>query len=207
MVRTLAAARLSSDRRRISVLSSIALVASAVLATACSGGGADDEAGDSTAASVSSATQETDPPEPLTSIVEIGSAEHVDGDVEYAQSPPIGGDHNPAWMNCGVYAEEVMEEAAVHSLEHGAVWLTYRPDLVDEATIAALVAVSAAESKVLVSPYAAQEAAIVASAWGAQMSFEQADDPDLARFVSTFQGAASSPEPNAPCEGALGDPE
>ena len=55
--------------------------------------------------------------------------DHVAGEVQYPQSPPVGGEHDPIWLNCGVYDRPVREENAVHSLEHGAVWITYQPGL------------------------------------------------------------------------------
>src|SRR5512137_2706815 len=55
--------------------------------------------------------------------------EHTAGTVQYAQVPPIGGDHNAEVQNCGIYDQPVPNENAVHSLEHGAVWITYQPDL------------------------------------------------------------------------------
>ena len=55
--------------------------------------------------------------------------DHVAGPVTYAVTPPIGGPHNAIWMNAGVYTAPVPTERAVHNLEHGAVWITYRPDL------------------------------------------------------------------------------
>ena len=56
---------------------------------------------------------------------------HQVGRIAYPISPPIGGDHSAAWQNCegDVYSAEVPKEHAVHSLEHGAVWVTYRPGL------------------------------------------------------------------------------
>src|SRR5512143_1979998 len=42
--------------------------------------------------------------------------------------PPVFGEHYPAWQNCGIYDQPVELGSALHSMEHGAVWLTYRPD-------------------------------------------------------------------------------
>ena len=55
-------------------------------------------------------------------------ATHVTTAVNYPQTPPTGGDHNPVWLNCGVYEEPQQNENAVHVLEHGAIWTTYNPD-------------------------------------------------------------------------------
>jgi hypothetical protein len=68
--------------------------------------------------------------QPDVKIYDVGPGErHTDGDVDYAQTPPVGGEHNPVWQNCGFYQEPVRDETAVHSLEHGAVWITYSPDI------------------------------------------------------------------------------
>jgi hypothetical protein len=58
--------------------------------------------------------------------------DHVKGSVDYRQSPPVGGDHASIWQNCGFYSGPVRNETAVHSMEHGAVWITYRPGLPTE---------------------------------------------------------------------------
>lgn len=141
------------------------------------------------------------------STVKLTGVEHVDGEVDYPTSPGYGGDHNPAWMNCGVYRQEVVEEMAVHSLEHGAVWLTFHPDKVDAAGIDVLAAFAENATHVLVSPYSAQESPVVATAWGAQSTFDTVDDPGIAEFVSYFQQGPQTPEPGAPCSGAVGEPE
>ncbi|WP_214106849.1 DUF3105 domain-containing protein [Acrocarpospora catenulata] len=54
---------------------------------------------------------------------------HTTDPVTYQHSPPIGGDHDPQWQNCGVYAQPLRKENVVHAQEHGAVWITVRPDL------------------------------------------------------------------------------
>src|SRR5512134_555969 len=54
---------------------------------------------------------------------------HSDAPQQYAQTPPAGGVHDDTWQNCGIYDQPVRNEDAVHSLEHGAVWLAYLPDL------------------------------------------------------------------------------
>ena len=41
--------------------------------------------------------------------------------------PPVFGAHFAEWQNCGIYAAPVALGNALHSMEHGAVWLTYRP--------------------------------------------------------------------------------
>src|SRR5690625_7542732 len=53
------------------------------------------------------------------------SAGHVTGAVEYAMSPPAGGDHDGVLQSCGVYDQSGRNESAVHSPERGAVWMTY----------------------------------------------------------------------------------
>ncbi len=52
---------------------------------------------------------------------------HTDAPVSYPQTPPVGGDHAPVWQNCGFYGQAVLTGRGVHSMEHGAVWVTYRP--------------------------------------------------------------------------------
>src|SRR5690606_18427197 len=77
---------------------------------------------------------------------------HTESRVNYDQTPPAGGPHHPGWLNCGVYSQEQVDEHAVHSLEHGAVWITYDPAFATDADIDALVAL-APETYTIVSPY------------------------------------------------------
>jgi hypothetical protein len=131
---------------------------------------------------------------------------HVDGDVSYAQQPPVGGEHRPAWQNCGIYNREIQEELAVHSLEHGAVWLTYRPDLPAD-QIEALKGLARGKTYTLLSPYPNQTAPVAASAWGVQLTADSASDPRLGQFLAKYRQGAQTPEPGAACVGGVGSPD
>lgn len=139
------------------------------------------------------------------STIAITSRNHVDQDVDYPQSPPIGGDHNPVWQNCGVYSDPVLDELAVHSLEHGAVWITYRPDLAP-GDVERLEMLTNGQTHILLSPYPDLTSPIVASAWGAQQRFETADDAGIGTFIEAFQQGPQTPEPGATCSRGYGEP-
>jgi hypothetical protein len=132
-------------------------------------------------------------------------SQHTEGDVDYAQSPPVGGEHNPVWQNCGFYNKPVTDELAVHSLEHGAVWITYSPDLPQD-QVDQLRDLAQSQTYVLVSPYPDLDSPVVASAWGKQVKLEGADDPDLERFVRAYSQGPQTPEPGAACTGGVGEP-
>jgi hypothetical protein len=138
--------------------------------------------------------------------VDVGPAgQHTEAAVDYEQSPPAGGDHNPVWQNSGFYDEPVQNETAVHTLEHGAVWITYQPDLPQEQK-AAIREVVEGQTCVLASPYEGLDAPVVASAWGKQLRLEGTDSPDLERFVRAYQQGPQTPEPGAACTGGTAAP-
>jgi hypothetical protein len=128
------------------------------------------------------------------------SRNHTTGPVSYAQNPPVGGDHDPVWQNCGFYAKPVRNENAVHSLEHGAIWITYRSDLPQE-QIDKLKAQAESQTYILVSPMDNLPAPVVASAWGKQILLDSADDPRLNDFIRSYRADPKAPEPGAPCTG------
>jgi hypothetical protein len=138
--------------------------------------------------------------------VDVGRAgQHTEGNVDYEQTPPAGGEHNPVWQNCGVYEEPIRNETAVHSLEHGAVWITYQPDLPEE-QVQQLQDLARGQSYVLVSPFEGLDSPVVASAWGNQLPVDDASDESLKQFVSYFQQGPQTPEPGAACSGGVGEP-
>lgn len=131
---------------------------------------------------------------------------HFDGPQTYAQTPPVGGIHQDVWQNCGFYDAPVANENAVHSLEHGAVWITYRPDLPADQVAKLHDLVDEFGSHVLVSPYPGLPAPVVASAWSKQMTLESATDERLETFIRVYRQGPQTPEPGARCTGGIGTP-
>ena len=123
---------------------------------------------------------------------------HVDTPVDYPQTPPVGGPHSPAWQTCGFYDAEFPKERGVHSMEHGAVWITYAAGL-PEVDLEVLQAFVDNGNEVLVSPFAGLPTPIVASAWGKQLQLESVNDPRLGQFVTLFDDGPQTPEKDTPC--------
>lgn len=133
---------------------------------------------------------------------------HVEGPVNYGQDPPVGGDHDPQPQTCAVYTRPIPNGSAVHSLEHGAVWITYGPD-VPARQVRLLEKVARSADKVIVSPYPALSRRISLQAWGLQLVVADANDPRIAEFVRAYVNGPQTPERGASCQGStrtVGDP-
>lgn len=119
-------------------------------------------------------------------------------------NPPVGGDHDPVWMNCDadVYNAPVPNENAVHSLEHGAVWVTYN-EKAKPADIEKFTERVARTPYSLMSPVKDQDAPLILSAWGKQVSVKSATDARVAQFFTKYVQGPQTPEPGAVCTGGI----
>lgn len=115
--------------------------------------------------------------------------------------PPAGGTHNPRWLNCGIYREPIEADLAVHSLEHGAVWVSYHPDL-PAGQVTTLEAY--ADNFTIVSPYPDLQTDVVVTAWGTRLLVDELPDERIEDFIARYKGAG--PEPGATCSGGVGTP-
>ncbi|MBB4979843.1 MULTISPECIES: DUF3105 domain-containing protein [Streptomyces] len=129
---------------------------------------------------------------------------HVQTAVKYDMKPPVGGDHNPVWMNCDgvVYDKKIADVNAVHSLEHGAVWVTYNKQA-SQADVKKLADKVGKTKYSLMSPMDDQAGAITLSAWGKQVTVDNADDPRVDAFFTKYVQGPQTPEPGAACTGGL----
>ncbi len=138
---------------------------------------------------------------------------HVDADEdpsndipEYELTPPAGGNHLSQWQTCTgvVYPEPLIDGHAVHSLEHGAVWLTYDPELVDEDEIADLASKIEGRDYSLMSPYPGQGVPVSLQSWGVQYQTDDLADPTIDEFLTFYiQNGDNLAEMNATCSGGV----
>jgi hypothetical protein len=128
------------------------------------------------------------------------SGQHNDLYNSWTENPPVGGVHNNVWQNCGYYADPIGTGHGVHSLEHGAVWITYQPDLPAD-QIAKLKDLADSQNYLLVSPFPGIPSPIVVTAWGHQMQVQTASDPRINQFIKAFKNSQTNPppEPGALC--------
>ncbi|MFF2113983.1 DUF3105 domain-containing protein [Rhodococcus koreensis] len=141
--------------------------------------------------------------------VDYGPADHVQAPqrVAYDQSPPFGGAHDQYWATCTgiVYPDAIRTENAVHSLEHGAVWVTYDPDRLSADDITALAAHVEGEPYSLMSPYPGLGSAVSLQSWGHQLRLDDVHDQRIADFLTALrQNPNTYPEPGATCSTVRG---
>ena len=133
------------------------------------------------------------------------SANHVETDVTYEQTPPVGGDHHAIWQNCAVYPQPIKNVHGVHSLEHGAVWITYSPSLPQD-QVDRLKAYAENVPFMMMSPYPDDMGAPIAlSAWGHQLKLDSVDDTRIGAFIREYKQGPQTPEPGAACSGGTSD--
>jgi hypothetical protein len=125
--------------------------------------------------------------------------------IEASSLPPVGGTHSPQWQNCGIYDEPIDAKNGIHSMEHGAVWVTYHPDLAS-GEVEILREAVRGQSYVLMSPFPGLASPVVLTAWGIQLEVEEASDDRVNQFISEYRLGPQTPEFGAPCDGGIGRP-
>ena len=104
----------------------------------------------------------------------------------YATRTPTSGEHSGNSAGCGVYSQTLPLDAAVHSMEHGAVVVWYRPDLADTQRQNLDEMVDRWDSHVIVSPNPDLNDPVVATAWNRLKRFENVGE-DLAQFIDVYR--------------------
>jgi len=134
-------------------------------------------------------------------VIDYPGGQHNDGTIKYDQSPPFGGQHANAWADCTgtVYPDPIRSENAVHSMEHGAIWITYRPDLPAD-QVSKLSGRVDGQSQMMMSPYPGLKQPISLQSWGHQLFLDNPDDPRIDDFIDDLRlNSVTTPEYGASC--------
>lgn len=128
---------------------------------------------------------------------------HQQGKIEYTVLPPVAGPHNQDWQNCmgDVYDAPIANEHAVHSMEHGAVWVTYKSGLAAD-QVEKLASKVRGNEFMLMSPIDNLDANVSLQAWGYQLKLDNADDGRIDDFIKALRQNATM-EPGAACSGGI----
>lgn len=112
----------------------------------------------------------------------------------YNSNPPTSGSHYAQPADWGVYQKELPDEQAIHNLEHGGIWISYKD--IDEKTKSDLEAIGKRYSgSVIVTPRSANDAKIVLASWGRLEKLENFDETKIVDFIRANKN--KSPEPLA----------
>ena len=130
--------------------------------------------------------------------------QHATGPQQYEVLPPVGGNHQFVWQNCqgNVYTEPIHNEHAVHSLEHGAIWITYNPDQLSADQVSQLATLVEGNEKMMLSPFPGLDSPISLQAWGYQLKVTDPADPRINEFVRALR-LNTSLEPGARCDAGV----
>ncbi len=106
-------------------------------------------------------------PLPGVSYANLGQ-DHVPLDHQdtYNSNPPTSGPHYPSPANWGVYDYESNDKIFIHNLEHGGIWISYKPSVSKDVVVELKSFVdSFSGSKLIMAPRSANDADVAVAAW------------------------------------------
>ncbi|OGE79996.1 MAG: hypothetical protein A2660_02780 [Candidatus Doudnabacteria bacterium RIFCSPHIGHO2_01_FULL_45_18] len=121
---------------------------------------------------------------------EIQGQEHIaEGSTDhpaYNSNPPTSGWHWPAPAAWGIYKVRQPDERLIHNLEHGGIWIAYKPDQVDQDTINRLNDFASRYAKIIVEPREMNDTRISLAAWGHMQNLESFDESAILKFIQAY---------------------
>lgn len=123
---------------------------------------------------------------------ELEASVHVEPgtkDIVYKTNPPTSGTHWTEAEIWGISEDEVPDGKAVHSIEHGGIWISYKPDKIDRETLTILEELQKENRRsVVLSPRADNDSAIVVASWGRMMKLEEASFKKsiVQKYIDTY---------------------
>lgn len=127
---------------------------------------------------------------PGISIPDLGR-EHVGlGHIHiYNSNPPTSGWHFGQPADWGVYKQELPDETLIHNLEHGGIWISYKPDIPDDIKKKLEDFYEKYGRKTIVTPRLKNDADIALVAWGRLDTFSVSEysDERVEKFIKAFR--------------------
>lgn len=108
---------------------------------------------------------------------------------EYNSNPPTSGPHFANSGEWGVYDKEIPDQVLIHNLEHGGIWIAYRPGA-DSAAVAELAKIAKEYGrKLIMAPRAANDADIALVAWTRLDKFSAAEfsEKRVRDFIAAYR--------------------
>lgn len=124
---------------------------------------------------------------------EIEGRDHISPGtkVNYKTNPPTSGGHLATTKKWGVYNKKIEDKMALHSLEHGGIWISYKN--MDDESIKILEEIGKSNSQsVIVSPRENNDNNLVVASWGKMMRLETVDKTLIQKYINTYKN--QSPE-------------
>ena len=114
----------------------------------------------------------------------------------YNSNPPNSGDHWAGPAKNGVYDSELLDEQLIHNLEHGHVWISYKPDVGDEVKNELKKIVEEDNWKIVLEPRDKNDTPIALVAWGRVLKMDTPDYDKVRAFIKTYRnrGPERTPE-------------
>ncbi len=114
---------------------------------------------------------------------------------EYNSNPPTSGSHYAKEAEWGVYQNELPDEQLIHNLEHGGIWISYKPDI-DPAIKVKLESIgNNNRGSVVVAPRAKNDSMIAVASWGRLEKLDNFNEVEIINFID--ENKNRSPEPLA----------
>lgn len=84
---------------------------------------------------------------------------------DYNSNPPTSGPHFATPSEWGVYKEEIHDQILIHNLEHGGIWIAYKPSISAEVVSKLEAIAKEFGRKVIMAPRPANDTDIALAAW------------------------------------------
>lgn len=114
----------------------------------------------------------------------------------YNSNPPTSGPHWGAPATNGIHDEQLADEQTIHNLEHGHIWITYKPDISDEDRQKLAEIAKSDDWKVLISKRETNSNPIILVAWGRLLRLNEFNEAKIKDFIKTYRNRGPEKTPD-----------